>query len=741
MKNRNNIFFIFIFISSIVFSQKNNKPEELLKTAEDFLTINLDSCSFYLSKIDIIKTNKTQGYYYYIKANLLMKQGAFKNAIDFFNKANIINKTTNYTMYINGLHKSGLSYIYINKYNISISYFKREIALEKKLDTIINTAKAYGNIAVAYRRIDKIDSSIYYNKKALYIYQLQKDSTGIISILNNLGNLYRDFDIENSNKYYNKALETSYKLPNTEEKIAVINQNLGINYVNTKNYNKALELLQESYQYFLKKENKLRQAFVLNNIGFCYLNTNQPQKAISFIKKAINIYQTNNNKEGETFAFINLADVYYQIGNYKNSEKYYTKALAFAQEINELQLISKSYLGLFENAIQLKNKKESILFFEKYNSTKDSIYKQNKIKELVKYKTELKLEKTQHQLELARKDKKIKEQKITDNQILLKQKDTIIKLSILFSVALIISIIFLIFFFRKQKKINKLLKRSQEELNTKSLIIDHHNKNLELIVAEKTKKLTKEIEQRKIIEKELVIAKELAEESDRLKSEFLSNISHEIRTPLNSIMGFSDIIVENNVEEEDIIPYTTIIRKNGFLLLGIINDLIDIAKIEANVLHVKKIEINISTLFEEIKSELNSKLKYLEKENKIEIKYNFPTNYQDDIIITDNEKLITIFNRLLNNAVQYTEKGFIEIGYHKVGEQYNFYITDTGIGIPTDRLHQIFKNFRKFRKNENFNYRGLGVGLFIAHKLLQMMDSQLEVKSVVNKGSTFYFSL
>jgi signal transduction histidine kinase len=458
-------------------------------------------------------------------------------------------------------------------------------------------------------------------------------------------------------------------------------------------------------------------------------------------KKAIDIYQYNSNQEGKIFTLINLADAYYQLKKYKKSKKYYTQALKLANDIKETQLKLKCYLGLFENAVQLKNKKETILFFKKYIANKDSIYEQNKIKDLIKYKTELKLEKTQHQLLLAKKDKKIKEQKLADNQTLLKQKDIIIVLTILFACILLISLILLVYFFRKQKYINKLLQQNEEELNSKNKIIDHYNKNLELLVKEKTQELINEIEQRKVIEQELVVAKELAEESDKLKSEFLSNISHEIRTPLNSIMGFSDIIVENNVDTEDIIPYATIIRKNGFLLLGIINDLIDIAKIEAEVLHVEKNTIKVEKLLTEIKTELKSKLKYLEKENKIEIRYNFPKNYQNDIILSDEGKLITIFNRLLNNAIQYTENGFIEIGYNKVGEQYNFYITDTGMGIPPERLHQIFKNFRKFRKNENFNYRGLGVGLFIAHKLLQMMDSQLEVKSVVNKGSTFYFSL
>ena len=732
---------IFVLSSTLAFSQQSNTSKNILEKAEQFLSQNTDSCSYYLNQVDSNESPEIQGYYHYIKANLLMKKGDFGKAISFFDKANKINKSTSKILYINGLHKTGLSLMYTCKYKKALSFFNKEILLEKENNTIVNTPKAYGNMAAAYRRLDKIDSAIFFNKKALKIYRQQKDSARIVSILNNLGNLYQAFDLENSNNYYNEALAISYRLPNMERRTAIIKENIGINLVENKQYNKALKYLEESYQYFLKTENKIQQAFVLNNIAFSYLNTNQAKKAISFTQKAIDIYQTNENKNGKAFAFLNLADAYFQTKQYKKSTKYYQKSLELANDLNEIQLKSKAYLGLFWNALQRKKIKQSADYFKKYIATKDSIYEDKKIKYLTQYKTELNLEKTQHQLELAEKDKKIKAQKLADNQILLDKQKLITKLYTLFSIVLILSIILLIIFFRKQKKINSLLKQHKEELNDKNKIIAHHNKNLELTVKEKTQSLINEIERRKIIEKELIIAKNEAEESDRLKSEFLSNISHEIRTPLNSIMGFSDILAETDFEEEDIVPYANIIRKNGFLLLGIINDLIDVAKIESGVLKTNIENHKLATLLDEIKEELNSKLKYLGKEDKIEIRYNFPNSFEKDEIQTDNWKFITIFNRLLNNAVQYTEEGFIEIGYKKTANQYNFYITDTGIGIPPERLHQIFKNFRKFRKTENFNYRGLGVGLFIAHKLLQTIDSQLEVKSVVNQGSTFYFTL
>jgi len=338
MKNRNIIFIILVFVSLFVFSQKNNNTEELLHKAGSFLSKDLDSCTYYLNKIDSLKTKKAKGYYYFIKANIYVKQSDFNKALLFFKKANNINKYINDTLYINGLHKYGLSCMYLSKYNCAISFFNKEIAIEKQSNLITNTPKAYGNIASAYRRLNKIDSAIFFNKQALKIYQSQADSSRIVSILNNLGNLYQAFDIENSNNYYNKALEISYRIPNMEKRIAIIKENIGINYVATKEYKKALNYLEETYQYFVETKDKMQEAFVLNNIGFCYLNTNQPKKAILFIKKAIDIYQYNSNQEGKIFTLINLADAYYQLKKYKKSKKHYTQALKLANDIKETQL-------------------------------------------------------------------------------------------------------------------------------------------------------------------------------------------------------------------------------------------------------------------------------------------------------------------------------------------------------------------------------------------------------------------
>lgn len=255
---------------------------------------------------------------------------------------------------------------------------------------------------------------------------------------------------------------------------------------------------------------------------------------------------------------------------------------------------------------------------------------------------------------------------------------------------------------------------------------------LEMIAHE----ITVFIEKKQMVE-ELVKAKEKAEESDRLKSAFLANMSHEIRTPMNGILGFSALLKEPDLSGELQKEYISIIEKSGVRMLNIINDIVDISKIEAGLM---KVNITISNV--------NEHLDYIynffkpEVENKgIQLVMNKTLPDHLAQIQTDKEKLFAILTNLVKNAVKYSSKGTIEFGYNKQLTDLEFYVKDSGIGIPENRLQAIFERFIQADISDVMARQGAGLGLAITKAYTEMLGGKIWVESKEGVGSTFYFTL
>lgn len=250
-----------------------------------------------------------------------------------------------------------------------------------------------------------------------------------------------------------------------------------------------------------------------------------------------------------------------------------------------------------------------------------------------------------------------------------------------------------------------------------------------------------DITEKKKIINEFIIAKEKAEESDRLKSAFLANISHEIRTPMNGILGFSELLKEPNLSGDEQRKYLEIIEKSGNRMLNIINNIVDISKIEAGLVELTVSETNINDQIEYAYTFFK-----LEAEKKgIQLIQNSSLIKQDAILNLDREKLYSILLNLIKNAIKYTDYGVIEIGYKLINSEKNsfieFYISDTGIGISTDQQEMIFKRFIQADISDRNVRHGAGLGLSISKAFVELMGGTIRVESKVGVGSTFYFTL
>ena len=241
---------------------------------------------------------------------------------------------------------------------------------------------------------------------------------------------------------------------------------------------------------------------------------------------------------------------------------------------------------------------------------------------------------------------------------------------------------------------------------------------------------------------ELVYQKEKAEESEKLKSAFLANMSHEIRTPLNAILGFSEYLCSPDLAEEKRNKYSDIIISSGLQLMQIINDIIDISKIESKLLSLSHKECDISEVLNNtIETFSNSEL-YKRKAN-VKLLMNLPIQYSDITTITDKTRLQQVLNNLITNALKATNSGYIEIGFsvktENLSKYIEFYIKDTGIGIPADKQSIVFERFRQV--DENGYREGTGLGLSISKGIIDLLGGKLWFDSEVNRGSTFYFTI
>jgi PAS domain S-box-containing protein len=250
--------------------------------------------------------------------------------------------------------------------------------------------------------------------------------------------------------------------------------------------------------------------------------------------------------------------------------------------------------------------------------------------------------------------------------------------------------------------------------------------------------IASDITRRKQDEEALIHAKNRAEESDRLKSAFLANMSHEIRTPMNGILGFASLLKEPDLTSEEQLKFIGVIEKSGERMLNLINNIVDISKIEAGLMEISMTDTNVNELFEFICNffKPEAEMKGLQFYSKNEL------TDKSLIINTDREKLYAIMTNLVKNAVKYTRVGSLEAGLsEEKGGFLKFYIRDTGIGIPKDRQEAIFERFIQADIHDKMARQGAGLGLSIAKAYVEMLRGRIWLESEPGVGSVFYFTI
>lgn len=266
------------------------------------------------------------------------------------------------------------------------------------------------------------------------------------------------------------------------------------------------------------------------------------------------------------------------------------------------------------------------------------------------------------------------------------------------------------------------LEEKQEEIMAQNEELELHKAKLEEMVQERTSDLEKALSK--------------AEESDRLKTAFLANMSHEIRTPMNAIMGFSGLLSNSEYSDSEKEEFTSIIHSNCNSLQILIDDIIEISMIESNQVVIHKSVFDVTPMLKELESFFRMK-----NENNLAIRY-VQGNLDESVSLnSDAVRFRQIISNLIDNAVKYTEKGYVDFGFHVTPNFIEFFVSDSGIGIPKEEFKNIFNHFYKIENDGTKLYRGAGIGLSICDKLVNLLGGIIWFDSEVEKGTTAYFTL
>jgi PAS domain S-box-containing protein len=276
---------------------------------------------------------------------------------------------------------------------------------------------------------------------------------------------------------------------------------------------------------------------------------------------------------------------------------------------------------------------------------------------------------------------------------------------------------------------------SERVLNSKGKVYTNMNDEVTRVVG-----TSQDVTDAKNAEKELLKAKQIAEQSLVLKETFLANMSHEIRTPMNAIIGFTDILAKRNLQEQEK-EYVQIIKNSGESLLRIINDILDISKIEADMIVFEEHPLSIEEIFKSLQTMLHQKA----KEKDLELIYIADKNVPE-VLLGDPTRITQILINLTGNAIKFTKRGKVEITAKLIAEEkersiVQFLVSDTGIGIPEDKLNSIFERFKQAEDHTTRNYGGTGLGLSIAKQLVELQGGQMSIASKLDKGTQVMFTL
>ncbi len=594
-----------------------------------------------------------------------------------------------------------------------------------KLSSDTNQINILIELSSAYLSISP-QKSIEYGDSALALALNYDNKNKQIKALNNIGNIYcymKNYD--KALEHFKKALQIAQDLGDSEGVAQFLN-NIGIIYTENQEFESAILYYQSSLIIYQEADNKRGIASILNNIGYIFFVQGDFENAMQNYQKSQKISRELGDQWDIANTLRNIGGIYLEQGKYYDALPYFKESLNIAREIGSNELLQNCYHTLSELYLEKKNYKKSLEYFRLYSAIKDSIYTDETGKKIAELQLGYEIQKKDKENEILQKNNEIQTLKI-------KRSRNINILIIAILLLILLLILYIYSRYRVKIRTNKLLNEKNEHIEKINQELKNFNDKLETKVNERTKALQEEISERRQVDIDLKKALKNAEDANYLKNAFLANMSHEIRTPLNGIIGFSSLLAsELSIREDpELYEYAEGIEKSGDRLLHLLNNILDISRIEANDMEIKLAPCQTNEIVKNI-SELYS-FKANEKGLILNAKFNEIPN-----AIADEVNLTKIISDVIDNAIKYTVKGFINVitDYDPEENQVLIMIKDTGIGIDESYLKHIFETFSQESLGYSREFQGAGLGLPLAKRVIELMGGKIKVESKKSEGTT-----
>jgi signal transduction histidine kinase len=591
-----------------------------------------------------------------------------------------------------------------NQYDIAIMLHQFALEISKETNNKHAGSIFNNNLGVVYRRVDQYDKAMEYHQKALTLAEEINDKKSQAIAINSLGNIQISIgNTEDALKLFRKSLLLEQELDNKLGTAINLN-NLGNVYFYRKEFDKAIEYYKLSLEINKQIKSERGKAICYSDLGQTYKEKGNIQKALQYYLLAMSINLNQGDRVFLADTYINLGLIYLSKNELNTAENYILMGLKISKEIGTKENIENAHEGLYNIYKLRKQYKTALLHYDTFHIYRDSIMSIELQKDIARLKISFDSERNENMVSILEKQSKI-------DQLELKRQKFYSWLVLSAFIIALGTVWFLAFYLLTKNKSNKILKKKNEE-------IDRARHNL------------------KILADDLFLAKLEAEKSNNIKSEFLANMSHEIRTPLNAVIGFTDLL-EKTLTDKAQKEHLKSIKLSANVLLVLINDVLDLSKIEAGKINIVYKPLIIRDVFNELDFIFRERI----QEKKIGLHLNFDDSVPTTINFSD-LRLRQIMLNLISNAIKFTDVGEININVTTKNTDLKncstnliIEVIDTGSGIPIAEQQNIFEAFYQI-EDININ-QGTGLGLSITSKLVNMLKGEISLKSTEGKGSKF----
>ena len=622
-----------------------------------------------------------------------------------------------------------------NSPDSSFTYLQKAYLLAEKSSSYKHLAETSVQLGKYYLYKGLYAEATRYFISSLEIYEEIGDVYGVANVNNQLGLVYwKEGNLKEGLNRQLRALKLSERLGD-KKSMSTIYNGIGLIYWDQGLNDKALEFYHKSIDIKEVIEDKRGLSLNYNNIGLIYREQGNRDKALSYYLKSLKTGEEINYKYGIALASCNAGRLHSELGDYEKSDFYYNYSLRVARDIQNLECLGVIFIyratsciiqGEFEKSIEysleglkltkkinaksfekmayenlsiandsLRNYEEALKYYELFKRVNDGIFNEANSRQIVEMQTKYESNKRESENELLRRD-------IELQQLAIKRETSVLNFLFVITGLILLMVALLIFKIRDARR-------------------------NEITLQNKVKARSYELEK----------AKEKAEGNDRLKSAFLTNVNYEARMPMNGIMSFVELLKHHQLTGEKQREYIEKIEKSGERMLTIMNNLVDISKIDSGQMEIALNKVNINYELELLLNKYRQKA----KDKGVDLQFLRDSGVSELFIRTDKAKFCAVMTNLIKNALKFTEKGSIFFGYNVVGERVEFFVRDTGVGIKEEVMERIFKKFLQADGSDEQRSSGTGLGLAISRAYAELMGGEIWVKSFYSEGSTFYFSL